>query len=134
MKAAYFLIPASIMMAGSAAAQEAPAPEAGPPAPAQQAPQQTPQQGDQAAPTSADISDEEVSKFALAALVIEQIAGDEAVAQEEKQAAMAGAVQQAGLEPARFNQIAVASQSDAELGQRIQLAAAEHIEAASQNQ
>lgn len=122
MKTAFALIPASFLMAGSALAQEAP--------PAQQQAAPPAAEAAPAPPASADVSDEEVSQFALAALVVEQIAADEAMAQEEKQNAMMGAVQQAGLEPQRFNQIAVGSQSDAELSERIQLAANEHIEAA----
>lgn len=118
MKSVLILIPASFAMASTAAAQEAPA------APPQE----------QSAPASADISDEEVSRFAMAALLLEQIAADDSIEQEEKQGIMVGAVQQVGIAPERFNQIAQASQQDEALVERINLAAAAHVEAARQNQ
>jgi hypothetical protein len=66
--------------------------------------------------------------------MVQQIAEDTAITQEEKQAAMVGALTQAGVAPDRFNEIAQASQADPELNERINLAAAAHIEAAQQNQ
>lgn len=116
MTAAKFLIFAPLFMGTAAIGQQAQ-----PPAPAPQAQAE-----------SAQVSEQEVNQFALAALVVEQIARDEALDQEQKQAAMMNAVQQAGLEPQRFNQIAIASRDDAELQERIQVAAAGHIEAAQQ--
>lgn len=116
MKAAKFLMLAPLLMGTAAVAQQAQAP-APPPAPQAQA---------------GPVSDEEVSKFALAALIVEQIARDDSLDQEQKQTAMASAVGQAGLAPQRFNQIAVASQDDDELKERIHVAAAGHIEAAQQ--
>ena len=117
MTAAKFLIFAPLFMGTAAVAQQAQPPA---PAPEQQA--------------QADVTDEEVDRFALAALIVEQIARDEALDQEQKQAAMANAVGQAGLQPQRFNEIARASQDDVELQERIQVAAAGHIEAAQRNQ
>jgi hypothetical protein len=124
MKVALFLISGSLFVAGSAAAQDAP-----PPAAAQaQAEMQA------GAETPANVSDSEVDRFALAALMVEQIARDEALEQEQKQATMAAAVQQTGLEPQRFNEIAEAVQADQELNERVQVAAARHVEAAQQSQ
>lgn len=112
MKAA-LLIPA-LAMSSAATAQDVSA---------QQAPAQSAQQ-------TAEVSDEEVARFALAALMVQQIAEDTATSQEEKQAAMVGALGQAGVAPDRFNEIAKASQADPELNERINAAAAAHIEAA----
>jgi hypothetical protein len=125
MKVSLIVMSGSLLIAGSAAAQEAPPPSAG----AQAQPEA--QAGAQA---SATVSDEEVDRFALAALMVEQIAADEAMEQEQKQVTMAAAVQQTGLEPQRFNEIAEATQTDQQLNERIQVAAARHVEAAQQNQ
>ncbi|WP_120076682.1 DUF4168 domain-containing protein [Aurantiacibacter odishensis] len=95
--------------------------------PATQAPQQ-------ALPTSADISDEEVSQFALAALIVQQIAADEAIPQEEKQATVQQAVEQIGVAPQRYNTLARATQNDPALAERVNLAANAHIEAAQSSQ
>jgi len=116
MKAALSLASAFLVMSGTAVAQGV-APAAADPQP------QPPAQP--AGPEATEVSGQEVEQFALAALVIEE---------EQKQAAMLNAVQQAGLEPRRFNQIAQASQTDQELQERIQVAAAQHVEAAQQNQ
>lgn len=116
MKAA-LLIPA-LVISSAATAQDVSA---------QQAPVQSGQQ-------ATEVSDEEVARFALAALMVQQIAEDTAASQEEKQAAMVGALGQAGVAPDRFNEIAKASQADPELNERINVAAAAHIEAAQQNQ
>lgn len=118
MTAAKFLMIAPLFMGTAAVAQQAP-----PPAPALEA--QT-----EAAP----VSEQEVDRFALAALVVEQIARDEALDQAEKQAAMMNAVQQTGLGPQRFNEIATASQGDPDLQERIRVAAAGHIETAQRDQ
>lgn len=121
MKAAKFLMFAPLAMGTSALAQQATPPAEEPPAADPQA---------QAGP----VSEEEVDRFALAVLIVQQIADDEALDQEQKQAAMVNAVQQTGLEPQRFNQIARASQTDTKLQERIKLAAAQHVQAAQQNQ
>jgi hypothetical protein len=119
MKAARILMFAPLFLGTAALAQEAPPPAAAPQAPAEAA---------------APVSEEEVDRFALAALVVEQIARDEALDQEQKQSAMVDAVAQTGLEPQRFNEIATASRTDTELQERIQVAAAAHVQAAQQNQ
>jgi hypothetical protein len=120
MKAALMLMSAPLLAVGTAQAQEAP--------------QQAPPMQQQAPTAPAEVADDEVARFALAALVIEQIAADETMAQDQQQSAMMEVVTQAGLEPQRYNQIATASQSDTQLQQRIQAAADQHIAAAQQNQ
>ena len=121
MKAAVVLLPALIAV-GSAAAQDASAQENAVPPAATVDSQE-----------SAEVSDEDVSRFALAALLVQQINDDEGIAREQKQPAMLGALSRAGVEPETFNQIARASQSDPELQQRIQIAATKHVDAARQN-
>ncbi|GAA5060043.1 hypothetical protein GCM10023208_28000 [Erythrobacter westpacificensis] len=88
----------------------------------------------QALPSSADISDEEVSQFALAALIVQQIAADEAIPQEEKQATVQQAVEQIGVAPQRYNTLARATQNDPALAERVNLAANAHIEVAQSSQ
>lgn len=119
MKTVFALAAASLTVSGAAFAQEAAAPA-----------QPTTPPAAQAAPQSADISDEQVDRFALAALKVEQIAGDQAMDQQQKQSMMAAAVQESGMAPQEFNAIAVASQGDPELQERIQVAAAAHVQAA----
>ncbi|WP_338446462.1 DUF4168 domain-containing protein [Pelagerythrobacter marensis] len=113
MKTVFALAAASLVVSGGAFAQEAAAPQTA-----------------QAAPQSADISDEQVDRFALAALKVEQIAGDTTMDQQEKQAKMMAAVEESGMAPQEFNAIAVASQGDPQLQERIQAAASAHVEAA----
>jgi len=119
MKIAISLAVAALALGGNAFAQEAAAPAA-PAAPPAASP----------APASADISDEQVERFALAALMVEQIAADTTLDAQQKQTNMITAVQQSGMEPQEFNAIAVASQGDTQLQERISAAAAAHIEAA----
>lgn len=85
------------------------------PAPAQEAAPATP-----AAP--APVTDDEVKKFAKAALAADKISKDTAIAAPDKQKKMAEAVSTSGLEPTRFNQIAQASQSDTALQAKVQAA------------
>lgn len=113
MKTVFALAAASLVVSGGAFAQEAAAPQTA-----------------QAAPQSADISDEQVDRFALAALKVEQIAGDTTLDQQQKQAKMMAAVEESGMAPQEFNAIAVASQGDPQLQERIQAAASAHVEAA----
>ncbi|HEX5536624.1 MAG TPA: DUF4168 domain-containing protein [Sphingobium sp.] len=84
------------------------------------------QQSGAAAPAGAAAtaySDAELRQFADAAIEVQKIQQDQSVAQADKQAKMAAAVQQSGLGTERFNQIAEASRADAQLMQRIQAAA-----------
>jgi hypothetical protein len=123
MKTVFYLMSAPLLMTGgSALAQEA--------APAQQAPSAGAHAD--ATEAAAPVEEEEVARFALAALVIQQIAEDESLEQEQQQSAMMQVVQEAGLAPQRFNEIARASQTDENLQRRISAAAAQHVEAAQQ--
>lgn len=75
------------------------------------------------------VTDDEVASFALVALVINQVANDGSLTQQQRQAAVVQASQRNGLTPQRFSQIEAASQKDAALQQRIRAAAQAHIEA-----
>lgn len=77
------------------------------------------------------VSNEEVGRFARAALAVEQIAADAALDAAQKKAAMKNAVEQAGFAAQRFNEIARASQADAVLQQRIEAAAAAQVDVAT---
>lgn len=79
-----------------------------------------PQTAAPAAP--ATVTDDEVKKFAKAALAADKISKDAAIAAADKQKKMAEAVTASGLEPARFNEIAQASQADSALQQKVQAA------------
>jgi len=73
------------------------------------------------APTpAATFSDVELEQYVRAALAVQQIQQDSATPDADKQTKMAAAVQQAGLTPEKFNEIATASQSDPALQQRLQ--------------
>src|SRR3546814_12698996 len=73
----------------------------------------TPQAADPAqAPQTADVSDAEVDQFASAAVEVQKIGSDTAVAEDAKQEKMAAAVQSSGLTAERFNQLAQASQAE----------------------
>ena len=113
---------AALTLSGAAVAQD--------PAPAQTPPAATTAPG-APAPQAAEITDDQVDRFALAALKVEQIAADANIDQQQKQTMMATAVQQSGMNAQEFNTIARASQTDPELQQRIQVAATAHVEAAT---
>lgn len=73
------------------------------------------------APAATSFSDDDLKKFASAAIEINKIQADAAVA--DKQPKMLAVVQASGLPPEKFNQIAQAAQSDPALQQKIQAAA-----------
>ena len=102
-----------LAVAAPTLAQEATATASATPAP----------QANATAQAEANFSDGEVKQFASAALAVQQIRADTATTDADKQPKMAAAVQASGLTPQRFNEIAQASQNDAELTQRIQAAA-----------
>jgi hypothetical protein len=70
------------------------------------------------------VTDTEVTSYATAATKVQAIATDAALDQAAKQQQMAAAVTASGLEPARFNEISTAINTDAELRARIQTALA----------
>lgn len=84
---------------------------------------QQPSTGAAPSASSAKYSDTEVNQFTKAVMALQSIQKDAAVPAADKQAKMAGAVQQSGLPPEKFNEIATASNTDEALMQRIQLAA-----------
>jgi hypothetical protein len=73
---------------------------------------------------SSSFSDDELQKFASAAIQLNKIQADAGVAATDKQPKMLAAVQASGLDPAKFNAIAQAAQTDSTLQQKIQAAAA----------
>lgn len=102
----------------SATAQQPPATSSGPAtAPAPQAPSPG------TAPAGTTYSDAEIEQFAKAVLAVQKIQQDTTASATDKQTKMAAAVQGAGLTPAKFNEIASASNADPALMQRIQAAA-----------
>lgn len=74
------------------------------------------------AATPSTVTDAELKQFAKAALAVDKVNKDTAVAAGDKQKKMAEAVSGSGLPPARFNEIAQASQADPALQQKIQAA------------
>jgi|GEM_PF-1758585 len=84
------------------------------------APAPAPDAGAAAAPSS--FSDDDIQKFASAAVELNTVPTDAPA--PERQTQMAAIVQKNGLEPAKFNAIAQASQGDPALMQKIQKAAA----------
>lgn len=74
---------------------------------------------------SSSYTDGELQQFASAAIAIQRVENDSATAPADKEPMMAAAVQQSGLTPQRFNEIAEASNADPALMQRIQNAVGE---------
>lgn len=73
--------------------------------------------------TATSFSDDEIKKFASAAVELNKIQTDTTVTAEQKQPKMLAAVQATGLDPQKFNAIGQAAQSDPALQQKIQAAA-----------
>jgi hypothetical protein len=105
----------ALLAATGAQAQDSAAPTTGTP-PTAQAP---------AAPSASaqSFTEADLKAFARAAIAASKIQQDAAVPATDKQPKMLAAVQAAGLDPTKFNEIAQASQSDPALQQRIQAAA-----------
>ncbi len=76
----------------------------------------------QAAAPAATVSDAEVKSFAKAAIAADKVNKDAGIAAADKSKKLAEAVTGAGLQPARFNEIANASGADTDLQKRIQVA------------
>lgn len=107
MKKTLALALGGLMLAGgatSALAQDAPAPGAAP----------------QADAASAAISDADIQAYASVAVKLNEISGNAALSEADKNAQMAAAVQASGLDIAKFNAITEASKSDPALQQKIQ--------------
>ncbi len=69
-------------------------------------------------------SDQELEQYVRAALAVQRVQQDQTTPDADKQTKMAQAVQQEGLSPERFNEVASAVQADPALQQRIQVVAA----------
>lgn len=113
MKSTLAAITASLLLAGSVQAQEGRALRTRP---------------------AAAVNDDEVARFALIALVINQVANDAALTQVQRQAAVTQAMQRNGMTPQRYRHIEAASENDAPLQQRIRAAAQAHIKAVREHQ
>ncbi|WP_169542592.1 DUF4168 domain-containing protein [Sphingomonas baiyangensis] len=85
-------------------------------------PAATPPAGTTATATATTVSDADVGKFAKAMVAIDAVQKDAAITPEQKQTQMAAKVQEAGLDPARFNEIGRATQSDPALQAKVQTA------------
>ncbi|MXP41406.1 DUF4168 domain-containing protein [Altererythrobacter soli] len=92
--------------APAAAAQEA-APAAEDPAPAAEA------------AATVEVTDAEVESFATATVKLQAIEADASLQGDQKQAAMAAAVKESGLEPVKYNQIAQAVGTDTALRAKV---------------
>lgn len=108
------LIAGTALIAAPALAQEA-APAAAP---------QTAAPAPSAAPAAAAtaVTDAELKSFAKAALAVDKLNKDTSVPAADKNTKLAEAVTMAGLKPERFNEIATATSSDADLQKRVQAA------------
>lgn len=79
-----------------------------------------------AATPTAPVTDTEVDQFAQATVKVQKIVADATLDQTAKQQQMAAAVTGAGLQPARYNQIARAVPGDTALRARVQTAMAKY--------
>jgi hypothetical protein len=90
---------------------------------AEPAPPQGPPAGAQAeGETQIAITPQDIDNFAKAAIELNQIQADGSLDETQKQAAMTAAVESNNLDPVKFNAIAQASKTNAELQQRVQAA------------
>ena len=71
---------------------------------------------------AADVTEADIDSFAKATVALQEIQADTSIAPEQKQTAMAAAVSEAGLDPAKYNEIGRAAQSDAQLRAKVQTA------------
>ena len=69
-----------------------------------------------------NVSEADIDSFAKATVKLQAIQADTAIAAEQKQTAMVAAVTEAGLDPAKYNAIGRAAQSDAALRAKVQTA------------
>lgn len=93
----------------------------GTPAVAQAMAPATPEPATQAA-VPAPVTDEELTKFAKAALAVDAVAKDTSIPEAEKNVKLTEAVTAAGLDTDRFNQIATLAQSDPAMKDKVQAA------------
>jgi hypothetical protein len=74
--------------------------------------------------SAATYSDEDVKTYAAALVAVNKLQTDTSIPDTDKQAKMAAAVQQAGIDIPKFNAMTQAMQADKTLQTRIQTAAA----------
>ena len=74
------------------------------------------------AATPAPVTDEELTKFAKAALAADAVTKDASIPAADKTAKMTEAVTAAGLDTARFNHIATLAQTDPAMKEKVQAA------------
>ena len=72
------------------------------------------------------ITPQDIDNFAKAVIAVNEIQKDPALDKEQKQTAMAAAVESRDLDTFKFNTIIQASETNAELKQRVQLAINQH--------
>jgi len=82
--------------------------------------------------TAATVTEAEIESFAQATVKLQEIQADTALAPEQKQTAMVAAVTETGLDPAKYNAIGRAAQSDAELRAKVQTAMSKYAPASDQ--
>jgi hypothetical protein len=99
------------------ATDTAPAPAPGATAPPAAAPSANAPQA-----ATVTVSDSEVDQFARATVKVQKINGDASLDANAKQTQMAAAVKAAGLDPARYNQIAQALPNDSALMTKVKTA------------
>jgi O6-methylguanine-DNA--protein-cysteine methyltransferase len=71
------------------------------------------------AAAAVDVTDAEVESFAKATVKLQAIDADASLEGDQKQAAMAAAVQEVGLDPVKYNQIAQAVGTDTALRAKV---------------
>jgi len=74
-----------------------------------------------------DVSEADVDSFAKATVKLQAIQADASIAADQKQTAMQAAVTESGLDPAKYNAIGKAVQTDPTLRARVQTAMSRHI-------
>lgn len=77
-----------------------------------------------AAADAATFTDEEIGKYAEAAVKISKMHSDASLDAEARQSGALAVLEQSGLAPERFNAISAAARNDPALAQRVQLAIA----------
>lgn len=123
--------PATELPAPDAAA-EAPADTSALPAPSDTAPAEpVPADAIPSEPADAGtaFSDAEIDSFAAATVKVQAIDADATLDAQAKQTQMAAAVSEAGLNPAKYNEIGQALATDTELRTKVQTAMARHAPA-----
>lgn len=80
-------------------------------------------------PTSVLVSDDEVGRFALVALVINQVTTDQSLSPEQRQNAVSHSARRNKITSQRFSEIENAAETDLSLQHRIKVAAEAHINA-----